>query len=277
VLIPLAALFVAAAPDALLSAPSRYAPLDRGRVHYKSLGRGPATVVFVHGWSCSLGVWRLQAAAFAARARALFVDLPGHGGSDAPPGPAGQDLFARALDAVLRDAGAESAIVVGHSNGVITARHFYRLYPARTRALVLVDGNLRPFVELSRYPSIAAGYDVPGYRSKVGRVAEGMVRDPSLRAELRRLMSATPRRTVVSSLAELKDPGVWAPDTIGVPVLALHAAASHWTPDYEAFVRRIAPGVDYRVWDGVGHFMMMERSSDFDATVLGFLESRGLL
>jgi pimeloyl-ACP methyl ester carboxylesterase len=276
-LMSIVATLLAAAPDALAAAPSRYAPFDGARVHYKSLGRGPSVVVFVHGWSCSLGVWRLQAEAFAARSRALFVDLPGHGRSDAPRGPATQGLFARALLAVLEDAGAESAVIVGHSNGVITARHFYRLYPARTRALVLVDGNLRPFIDLARYPAIAASYDVPRYRDKVGAVADGMARDPSLRSELRRLMTATPRRVVVSSLAELKDPSVWTPDPIGVPVLALHAAASHWTPDYASFVGRIAPDADYRVWEQVGHFMMMERPGDFAAAVLGFLESRGLL
>lgn len=275
-LMSIVAAMLASAPDPLAGAPSRYVSLDAGRVHYKSLGRGPTTVVFVHGWSCSLAVWRLQATAFAARVRALFVDLPGHGQSDAPRGPCTQDLFARAIDAVLGDAGAADAVIVGHSNGVITARHFYRLYPARTRALVLVDGNLRPFLEPSRYPAIAASYDVPGYRDKIGRVVDGMTDLPSLRSELRRLMTATPRPVVVSSLAELKDPRVWQPDPVRVRVLALHASAPHWTPDYESFVRRLVPGVDYRVWDRVGHFLMMERPEEFDAAVLGFLEARGL-
>jgi hypothetical protein len=91
------------------------------------------------------------------------------------------------------------------------------------------------------------------------------------------MMTATPRPVVVSSLEELRDPKVWAPDPVTVPVLALHARAPHWTADYESFVRRLAPGVDYRVWDGVGHFLMLERPGEFDAAVLGFLESRGLL
>jgi pimeloyl-ACP methyl ester carboxylesterase len=276
-LMPIVATLLAAAPDPLAAAPSRHASLDGGRVHYKSLGRGAAAVVFVHGWSCSLGVWRLQAPAFAARLHALFVDLPGHGGSDVPEGPCTQDLFARAIDAVLRDAGARDAVIVGHSNGVVTARQYYRLYPARTRGLVLVDGNLRPFTEPSRYPSIAASYDVPAYRDRIGRVVDGMTDVPPLRSELRRLMTRTPRRVVVSSLAELKDPAVWRPDPIAVPVLAVHARAGQWTPDYEAFVRRMVPGVDYRVWDRVGHFLMMERAEEFDAAVLGFLEAHGLV
>lgn len=265
------------ATDALSSAPSRYAVLDGGRVHYKSLGQGPATVVFVHGWSCDLGVWRQQAPAFASRARALFVDLPGHGKSDVPRGPCTQQLFARALDAVLRDAGAGSAVIVGHSNGVITARHFYRLFPAKTRGLVLVDGNLRPFLEPSRYPALASQYDTAAYRDKIAAVAESMTDAPGLRDELRRTMTATPRRVVVSSLAQLKDPRVWAPDPIRVPVLAIHAKAPHWTADYEAFVRGIVADLDYRVWDGVGHFLMLERPDEFDAAVLGFLERHRLL
>jgi pimeloyl-ACP methyl ester carboxylesterase len=234
-------------------------------------------VLFVHGWSCSLDVWRLQAPAFAARARALFVDLPGHGKSDVPTGPCTQDLFARALDAVLGDAGASDAIVVGHSNGAITARHFYRLFPARTRALVIVEGNLRPFIEPSRYPALASSYDIPAFRKRIAAVVDGMIDVPSLRPELVGMMTATPRSVVVSSLAELRDARVWGPDPIGVPLLAIHARAPHWTADYESFVRRLAPDSDYRVWDGVGHFLMMERPEEFDAAVLGFLEGRGLL
>ena len=279
---PIVAAMLGAAPDpALLSkAPSRYALLDGGRVHYKSLGQGRSTVVFVHGWSCSLGVWRFQAPCFADRVRVLFVDLPGHGGSDAPSSACTQDLFARALDAVLRDAGVTEAVIVGHSNGAITARHFYRLFPGKTRGLVLVDGNLRPFLDPASYPDLASRFDVAGYRDKIAAVVDGMTDGPeaaALREELRTMMTATPRRIVVSSLAELKDPRVWAPDPIRVPVLALHAKAPHWSADYESFARRLAPGLDYRVWDGVGHFLMMERPEEFDTAVMGFLEGRRLL
>ena len=55
------------------------------------------------------------------------------------------DLFANAIDAVMRDAKVERAVVVGHSMGTPVARQFYRKYPQKTLGIVIVDGGLRPF------------------------------------------------------------------------------------------------------------------------------------
>ena len=108
---------------------------------------GKTAVVFVHGWCCDHTVWRDQAAAFHGQARLLFIDLPGYGKSDKPKTDYTLDLFAKGIDAVLRDAGVEHAVPVGHSMGTPVVRQFYRLYPAKTKALVFVDGALRPFAK----------------------------------------------------------------------------------------------------------------------------------
>src|SRR5712691_3010692 len=55
-------------------APSRFATLDGHRIHYQVAGSGPQTLVFVHGWSCDLSVWRLQVPAFASKARVIVLD-----------------------------------------------------------------------------------------------------------------------------------------------------------------------------------------------------------
>src|SRR5205823_14141304 len=41
----------------------------------------------------------------------------------------------------------EQAVLVGHSMGTPVVRQFYRLFPAKTKALVFVDGALRPFTK----------------------------------------------------------------------------------------------------------------------------------
>ena len=79
--------------------------------------------------------------------RMLFVDLPGYGKSDKPKMDYTMDVFAQAVDAVLRDAGVERAVLAGHSMGTPVVLQFYRLYPAKTKALVFVDGPLRPFLK----------------------------------------------------------------------------------------------------------------------------------
>src|SRR5215813_8228324 len=123
----------------------RFAKLDTMRVHYQNYGEGNDAVVFIHGWSCNVNFWKANVPAFVNQSRVIAIDLPGHGESDKPQITYSMDLFARAIDAVLQDAGVERATLVGHSMGTPVIRQFYRKYPNKTRALVVVDGNLRPF------------------------------------------------------------------------------------------------------------------------------------
>src|SRR5437763_1691461 len=121
--------------DVLDQAPSKFAKVGDLRVHYKSLGEGKTAVVLVHGWCCDHTVWREQAALLNGKVRVLAMDLPGYGQSDKPKTDYTMDLFARGVEAVMRDAGVEQAVLAGHSMGTPVVRQFYRLYPAKTKAL----------------------------------------------------------------------------------------------------------------------------------------------
>jgi pimeloyl-ACP methyl ester carboxylesterase len=106
---------------------SQFAKLDGARIHYKSWGKGKDALVLVHGWGCNLNHWRDQIPDFAKRNRVIALDLPGHGESDKPQQLSyTMDLFANAIDAVMRDAKVEHAVVMGHSMGTPVARQFYR-------------------------------------------------------------------------------------------------------------------------------------------------------
>ena len=116
--------------------PSRFAPYQGVRVYYKSLGSGSSAVVFVHGWSCDMSVWRGQIPAVEGRIRALFVDLPGFGRSDKPDVSYTMDYLAGAVDAVMQAAGVDRAVLVGHSMGTPVIRQYDRKYHAKVAALV---------------------------------------------------------------------------------------------------------------------------------------------
>src|SRR5262245_45695393 len=133
---------LAPAPDRLAQAPSFFANFDGIKVHYKVLGSGQPTLVLVHGWTCNLGFWKAQAP-LADQMRLVLVDLPGHGMSDKPERVYSMELMARALEAVLQDAKIERAVLVGHSMGTPVVWQFSRLFPAKTQALVAVDGSFR--------------------------------------------------------------------------------------------------------------------------------------
>src|SRR5438094_10655765 len=103
---------------------------DGARVHYESYGKGADAIVFIHGWTCDLTFWRGQAPVYEKR-RSLLIDLPGHGQSAKPDVAYTQERFARAVEAVLRDAGVTRAVLVGHSMGFPVAFTFLRLFPAK--------------------------------------------------------------------------------------------------------------------------------------------------
>jgi len=60
-------------------------------------------------------------------------------------------------------------------------------------------------------------------------------------------------------------------------VLAIMAKNPFFGPDLEQSFRSIAPNLDFQLWDGVGHFIMMEKPKEFNAAVLMWLDKNNLL
>lgn len=259
---------------------SHFANLDGSRVHYESYGKGREALVFVHGWTCNIDFWKTQAPAFVGKTRVILIDLPGHGQSDKPQITYTMDLFARAVDAALRDAGVQRAVLVGHSMGTPVIREFYRKYPQKTLGLVIVDGPLRPFGDKKMMDQIIAPLRGPDYKVHASGIVDGLIGthvSPQLRNEIKTAMLSTPQYVAVSAMEAMASEAIWKEDSINVPVLAILAKGPFWPPDTEQFYRSIAPKLDYQMWEGVGHFLMMEKPREFNEAVAGFLKKNGLL
>jgi pimeloyl-ACP methyl ester carboxylesterase len=99
----------------------------------------------------------------------------------------------------------------------------------------------------------------------------------SLRDDLRARMAATPQQVAVAAGEAMTDESLWKPDTIKVPVLAIFAKSPAWPADNEQFYRSLIPNLDYRMWDGAGHFLMLERPQEFNETLAGFLTRHGFM
>jgi 3-oxoadipate enol-lactonase len=72
-------------------------------------------------------------------AAVLVCDCRGHGKSDKPPGPYTVELFADDIADVMDEVGWDSALVAGASMGGCVSLAFAVAYPARARALGLID------------------------------------------------------------------------------------------------------------------------------------------
>lgn len=272
----------------LAQTPSRFAPLEvKGqageekktgsnviKIHYKVLGKGSNPVVFIHGWTCSLNFWNREADLLPPQQSAVFIDLPGHGNSEKPTCAYTMDLFADAVDAVLRHAKISRATLVGHSMGTPVMRQFYRKHPEKTAGLVIVDGALRPFGPKETMDKFLAPLRGPNYPEVATRFIEGMLSPTmpaALKSEIRSAMLATPQHVAVSAMEGMAAPEIWKDDTISVPVLAILAKSPFWAPDTESFYRKTAPNLDFQMWDGVSHFLMMEEPEKFTRALTGFL------
>ena len=162
---------------------SRNVTLDGANIFYQSHGKGDEALVLIHGWSSNLDFWKGSASELGKRYRVIALDLPGHGKSDKPQVTYSMDYFARAVDAVMNDAGAKRAVLVGHSMGTPIARQFYRKFPEKTLAIVIVDGALRPFGDKKLMEGFLAGLRGPNFREAGKQMFTGMS-GPSLSAEL---------------------------------------------------------------------------------------------
>ena len=259
---------------------SRFAKLDGARIHYVNYGKGREALVLIHGWTSNLEFWRDQIPDLAKRNRVIAIDLPGHGQSDKPQITYSMDLFARAIDAVLRDAHVDRAVLVGHSMGTPVVRQFYRKYPQKTLAIVIVDGALRPFGDRKMMEGLIAGFRRPNYKEGGDKMLAAMS-GPLLSAENQERIKAsflnTPQHVLVSAMEGMADESIWGSDKINVPVLAIMAKNPFYPADIEQGYRAIAPSLDFQMWEGVGHFLMMEKSKQFNDAVIAFLDKNALL
>ena len=258
---------------------SKYAKLDGARVHYKSYGKGRNALVLVHGWTCNLNNWDHQVADLSKRSRVIALDLPGHGQSDKPQIAYTMDLFAQAIDAVMRDAKVERAVIAGHSMGTPVARQFYRKYPQKTLAIIIVDGGLRPFGTKEMREGFLAMFRSPAYKQS-GQQMLAQMAGKLPAAEQERINTSfanTPQHVLVSAMESMNEESLYGPDKINVPVFAVLAKAPFWPPDTEEFLRGLAPDLELQWWEGVGHFLMMEKPKQFNDAVIAFLNKKNLL
>lgn len=100
----------------------RFANNSGVRIHFAEVGEG-APILFIHGYPDFWMSWWRQMDALSGRYRVLAMDLRGYGDSDKPQDQSeyGVDALIGDVEAVLTEAGAKRAIIVGHDWGGFVA------------------------------------------------------------------------------------------------------------------------------------------------------------
>jgi pimeloyl-ACP methyl ester carboxylesterase len=270
-LLPTLALTLGLAAAGPLSAAS----VDGIPIHFASVGTGPA-LVLVHGWTCDSTSWAAQVTAFSKKYRVITLDLPGHGQSGSPKdGKFSMDLFARAVEAVRAEAGAQRIVLVGHSMGAPVIRQYAHSYPEHVAGLVAVDGP----IDMRAFAAPASGQGLPPVTGPDGlKTRETMIRSmftPNTPAPVQQhvlsMMLAAPEATAAGAMAAVfEDPSIRWTDAINAPTFAIYAGTNK-VPDL-ATVQQVVPSFTATQIAGTGHFVMMEKPDEFNRALGGFLD-----
>jgi len=278
-----AALGSATRARTLADGQSHFAPFGDSKLHYLTVGEGEHTIVFVHCWAGNLGFWGEQVPAFADQARLVLIDLPSHGRSGQLPATYTMDYFASAVLAVMSDAGVEKATLIGHSMGGPVIYCVYKQAPEKVAALVVVDGFLRrPVVAPEQAKKFIAPFGAPEYREHTRQVFGSMFPIPGTEALRERVLSellATPQSAMFGAMEGMFGPNQpdWDLKQVNVPVLAINAKGSMGDADNAKHVHSLSPQTDYRVMEGVGHWLMLERPAEFNASLAEMLRKFNLI
>lgn len=128
-------------------------------IHARVQGKGPATVVLLHGFGGHHDVWHDIQPALASGARVLAYDLPGHGRSLAYPGAGPAHVAAKAVLADLAARGLSRAHFAGHSmGGAIAVLSALRAPQAVASLTLFAPGGFGPEINfdlLRRYAAAA--------------------------------------------------------------------------------------------------------------------------
>jgi pimeloyl-ACP methyl ester carboxylesterase len=247
------------------------AELNGIEIGYDITGSGPP-VLFTHGYQASRRMWSAQADALKDRYTAITWDLRGHGESGTPDDPLrySHELMLGDMSALLDEAGAERAVLVGHSLGGYASLLFRLQQPERVRALVLFgsgpgyrDAQARQGWNdmAERFASSVEkrGLDVLAKAS--AEVSGAAHRSPDALAHAARGMLAQKDSSVMDTITE-----------IDVPTLVLVGSEDKPFIGSSEYMAKKIPGAELVVIEGAGHAASIEQPDAFNGALLGFLD-----
>lgn len=260
----------------LSTTPLSAATVDGLRIHWSSAGKGPNTVILVHGWTCDETTWRDQIPALSKSYRVVTLDLPGHGRSDSPKvGAFSMDLFARAVESVRRDVNAERVVLVGHSMGTPVILRYAHLFPKHAAALVLVDGLVTAPGNPPGAPPLVQQMTGPEGRQARERFVRGMfsaATTPEMQTRIVSMMMAAPEATAVGALNAVLDPAWQNGEKLTFPILGLYADKSA-LGNRDVMKARFS-SLEYVEIPETGHFLMIEKPQAFNSRLIAFLDKQ---
>jgi pimeloyl-ACP methyl ester carboxylesterase len=250
---------------------------DNSNSNSDSHGGEKPILLLTHGYSSTSDMWTGQVPALSRSFRLVTWDMRGHGQSDYPASLAEYseahtvEDMAAILDAVGKGAAA-AAIVGGLSLGGYMSLAFYRTYPARVRALLIIDTGpgFRNDDARRRWndtaEQTARGFEARGLAVLQGLSAERagaarLHRDAKGLALAARGMLAQRDGRVIESLPAVSVPSLVVVGAEDTPFLAA-----------SAYMAGKIPGARKVVVPRAGHAVNIDNPDGFLEAVMPFLD-----
>ena len=265
-----------------------YADNDGVRLAYERDGVADGeTVVFVEGLGYGRWMWQWQREALVDDYDVILWDNRGTGESDEPEGPYTIPEMANDLEAVLADAGVESAHVVGASmGGMITQQYALDFDRAATITLCCTtpggdEAVPIPEETLDRMFNVPEGYDQREsirYKMKPALTDEFWEANQDVVDEI---VDARVETDASDQAREWQGAAVEVFDVhdrlseIEVPALVMHGERDRVVPvgNHELIAAELED-VEVELFDeGGSHLFIIERADDVNGRLAGFLET----
>lgn len=255
------------------------------RAHYDLLGAADApVVVFTHSLASDGGMWAEQVPALVeAGFRVLRVDMRGHGGSEAIPGPYTMDELADDVAGLLEALKIERTHFVGLSVGAMLGQSLAIRYGAKLASVLFADS------QPSAPPSARGAWSAPLAMVKqsgsLAPIRTGMLRawlseafkaaKPARWEQIQNTLVATSPVGFEGCVAAMTDFDYTSQlPSVRVPALVVVGAGDPMTPPLEN--KRLAdaiPGARYEEVPDAKHFVNVEQPDAFNRILLDWLKA----
>ncbi len=230
-------------------------------VHYEVLGRG-RPVLFLHGWVGSWRYWVPAMQSASQRYRAYALDLWGFGDSDKHPDNYSLEAQVHLLAAFLEEMGIGKVAIVGHGLGAVVALLFSLQYPLVVDRLAAVAmpstvDAIHPRLSTDSPEKLAAWLLTPTLSTETAR-KEAPKTDP---------------QAITISLRELRGMNLLAEVVkMEAPCLLIHGQNDPLIHlPTEATLARLPDNMHQIIFEGSGHFPMLDEPSKFNRLIYDFL------
>ena len=272
--------------------PEHFLEVQGTKVRYFDLGQGPA-LVLIHGLGGAAINWFRNVDALSRKCRVIALDLPSFGKSETPEVSADEisyDYFTSFLKDFLDQLKVRKTILVGNSMGGGIGVDFTLKFPQKVERLVVVDGSglgqeissykmlRQPLLQKILF-QIAANQKIMRQAAKLAVCDPGTVDEATIAAYVNWLKNPKVRK-IIDKLGTraVDDRGqrwlfVDRLKEIDCPTLIIWGRNDRVIPLKQALkAHRLIRKSKLAVFNHCGHLPHLEKPSQFNRTLLEFLE-----